>query len=108
MTPDVFDWKSGRVTYWDLGGLDEDVPLAAQLDELKEDLAQVEYPNAVLLDVGWYPEFSEDGGFVVSIAVDQDWDEPIFRKTCADVRALRELLLEAIAAASLAAQSRQA
>jgi hypothetical protein len=45
-------------------GSDERLPLAEQVSDLKEDLAQVEYPAGVLLDVGWYPELSLDGTFM--------------------------------------------
>ncbi len=49
-----FNWRSGRVSFWDMSRLDVSQPLIDQLAELKEDLAQVEFANGIALDVGWY------------------------------------------------------
>jgi hypothetical protein len=37
--------------------------VAPRRDLLREDLIQIEFGNGVVLDVGWYPEFSSDGAF---------------------------------------------
>lgn len=100
MKSNVVDWKEGRVSYWSLDTLDLDTPVDAQLDELKEDLAQVEYAGSVLIDVGWYPSFSADGCFVVVVVQHGDWDEPMFKETCAEFSHLTESLVRAIGVAS--------
>ena len=65
MISDSFDWKTGRVVFWDLDPVDESRPPADQTEHLKEDLAQIEYPAGVILDVGWYPEFSRGNGSIL-------------------------------------------
>jgi len=76
MKADCFDWETGKVTYWALDGLEASRPLEHQLDELKEDLAQVRFGARTVLDVGWYPEFSSNGKFVVLVVRDGAWDTP--------------------------------
>jgi hypothetical protein len=99
MKQEDIDWGCGHVTFWDLLGIDERVQLTAQVDELKEDLAQVAYPDGVLLDVGWYPEFSADGAFRVSVVRADDWDEPLFVERCQSVAQLKNALRTAVAVA---------
>jgi hypothetical protein len=71
------DWRSGNVTFWALDFLDVDKPLLEQLDDLKEDLAQAQY-GGLVLDIGWFPSFSEEGTFVVRVVQQSDWDAPLF------------------------------
>ncbi len=92
------DWESGHVAYWDLGFLEPLRPLVDQLDGLKEDLAQVSYGERVL-DVGWYPEFSDEGEFVVRVVRGANWDEPLFEESCRTVAALLSCLKAAIVVA---------
>ncbi|UVM51641.1 hypothetical protein LOY38_06245 [Pseudomonas sp. B21-015] len=66
---------TGKIIFDDLSLL-TDQPLAGQIDALKEDLLQVEYGKQLLLDVGWYPEFDEDGAFRVVVIKDHHWDYP--------------------------------
>lgn len=79
----IFRW--GRVTY-NRFCVDPTVPLAQQVDELTEDLLQVAYENDVVLDVGWYPEFSPDGHFRVVVVTDCNWEEPRFNRRCGNLR----------------------
>lgn len=81
------DWKSGNVRFWDLAVLAEGNPVAAQAHELKEDLAQIEYPCGVALDVGWYPSFAADGAFTVMVVRNERWDEPLFCARCVTMQA---------------------
>ncbi len=89
------DWEMGQVTYWDLGFLDPLKALVEQIGDLKEDLAQIAYGDRVL-DVGWYPEFSEEGEFVVQVVRDTNWEEPLFQESCRTVDALLLSLKAAI------------
>lgn len=96
MRPECVDWHSGEVLFWDLDFLDPLKPLMDQLDDLKEDLAQVRYRGGVIVDVGWFPELSCDGGFVVSVVRESDWDQPLFREDHRSVDGLVACLREAV------------
>lgn len=65
----------GTVTFDDLSTLDN-ADVLNQLDSLKEDLLQIHYPQNLLIDVGWYPEFCADGGFRVCVIEHEQWDRP--------------------------------
>lgn len=91
-----FDWKTGSVVFWDLDAIDESRPLAEQTEHLKEDLAQIEYPAGVILDVGWYPEFAATGNFVVCVVQQGDWEQPAFRKIAFTIEDLQASIDEGI------------
>jgi hypothetical protein len=50
-------------------------------DELKEDLLQASFRLGQILDIGWYPEFSEQGAFRVSLISNRNWESPIYCET---------------------------
>lgn len=52
-----------------------------QQECLQEDLVQVTYAQNYLLDVGWYPEYESEGEFVVQIIKNQNWSEPVYKKS---------------------------
>ncbi len=95
-------WESGEVVFWDLSFLDPQRPLTDQVEDLKEDLAQVKYARGVLLDIGWYPEFSSEGAFVVRVVRETDWDQPLFLEKHRGVDGLLECIPRAVAAAEVA------
>lgn len=95
MDPADFDIHPGTVTYWALESVAADRPAIEQLDQLKEDLAQIAYPGGSLLDIGWYPEFSRDGAFVVAVVRNGDWDEPVFREECVNLEDLQRIVARA-------------
>jgi len=101
MLPSDFDWLSGEVVYWDMGGLDATLPLTEQGDDLKEDLAQVEYPRGIVLDVGWY---GPHNGFIILIVRDGDWHAPLVRHRAATLTNLAHELRAAIAKADRCAR----
>lgn len=100
MKADCFDWGSGKVTCWALDGLEASRPLEEQLDELKEDLAQVRFGARTVLDVGWYPEFRSNGEFVVLVVRDGAWDTPIFNEAATDIASLCSVVKQAVRAAT--------
>jgi len=104
MSPAEIDWKVGQVRFWDLGAIDDRLPLADQALKLKEDLAQIEYPSGVILDVGWYPEFSVDGNFIVLVAPPGEWERPLFNKIARTMVDLKERLTEGVQIAVRAIQ----
>ncbi|HEY2732731.1 MAG TPA: hypothetical protein VGI70_02040 [Polyangiales bacterium] len=106
MTSDSIDWATGRVSFWGLERVDERAPLLEQSSELREDLAQVRYPNAVVLDVGFYPAFSDRGSFVVSVVQADDWDAPLFKQHGQTIDSLFDALRRAVNAAVSASSLR--
>jgi hypothetical protein len=74
--------------------------LADQTEHLKEDLAQVEYPADVILDVGWYPEFDAAGNFVVSIVQHGEWERPLFQESAVTIEELKASIVAGIRIAS--------
>lgn len=103
MHHDQVDWGSGEVVSWNLDLLDQSKPLPEQSDGLTEDLAQVKYPGEVLLDVGWYPEFSEMGKFAITVVRKSNWDEPLAAYSVTTMDGLYSSLSTASAIASNAA-----
>lgn len=88
-----FSHKNGVVTFDNLF-LDENKPLIDQLDDLKEDMLQVEFPNAYLLDVGWTPSFNINGKFKIVLIKDYDWQKPVYTGVATNVKDLeREMSL---------------
>jgi len=100
MRPEQVDWDCGEVVFWNLYFLDPTKPLTTQTDDLTEDLAQIIYPDLVILDIGWYPEFSEEGGFVVIVAREEKWNEPLFEESHKTIKGFLKCLREAVATAT--------
>jgi hypothetical protein len=100
MHASTMDWGLGRVLHWDLEHIDCSRPIEAQIAHLKEDLAQIEYPNFVLIDIGWYPEFQVNGAFVVSVVRNKNWQLPLMRAKCATTKRLRALVRRAVTVAT--------
>lgn len=100
MQPVDFDLGPGRVVYWDLGGIGADLPLSAQVELLKEDLAQIVYEGGIVVDVGWYPDGAWEGTFRVSVVRDGDWDQPLFVEDAATIGLLRAAVARAAAVAA--------
>ncbi len=88
------DWGEGKVVLDDLGL--EFLEKAPDYSVLKEDLLQVQYPNDIILDIGWYPEFSPSGSFHIQVIADVDWENPIFHKKCKTIPGLHKAVLMAI------------
>ena len=85
--------------------MDPSRSLQDQREDLKEDLAQVRYLNGLIVDVGWYPEFSEDGQFTVRVVADADWERPLFRMECSTISALMVTLRNACSIAAGASRA---
>lgn len=104
MKREQVDWHSGRVVFWDLDFFDAKIPLEVQIDDLKEDLAQILYPHGVLIDIGWYPEFALSGAFVVRVVRETKWDEPLLLE---EYKSADELLKGLVRTVLVAEQSAQ-
>lgn len=71
------DFGSGKVIFLD--------------DTPKEDMLQVEYPNNLLLDMGWY-----QNRYIIYIIQDFDWEHPVKQYETTKRNQLPELLVEAV------------
>jgi len=102
MDANEFSFGPGKVEQWDLAAIDGASPVAPDAtDELKEDLAQISFPNGLVVDVGWYPEFSALGRFVVVVVHKSDWVNPLLKRECSSGNALKEAIRDATAFARL-------
>ncbi len=81
--------KGARVTYNDFE-IDEEVSLGEQRDQLKEDMLQISFPDNIILDIGWYPEFDLCGSFKIVVIKDFDWSDPIFYRQTRDLKILKK------------------
>lgn len=89
------DFGLGKIEYNDFD-LNFSEPLKNQLDNLKEDLLQVSYPNGLLLDIGWFPSFDENGKFQIRAIENYDWETPIFYLEARNVEDLQLAIMNAI------------
>jgi hypothetical protein len=88
--PDDFDLRTGVAeVHWGLEATQD--PLDAERDSLREDLIQVSFDHGTIVDVGWLPDFSPGGSFVIQIVQDRDWESPIHKSTCRTLGDLRRL-----------------
>jgi hypothetical protein len=68
----------GTITLDDISHLNQLIDTSMIIDDLKEDLFQAVFPHGQLIDIGWYPEFCENGTFRVSLIKAYDWEHPAF------------------------------
>ena len=57
----------------------------------KEDMLQVEYPNCILLDMGWYQD-----RYIISVIHNFDWANPVQQYETTETNQLPKLLTEAV------------
>lgn len=67
-----------RITYDSLSPLDLRQSVDVLVDDLGEDLLQITCANGDIVDVGWYPAWSEGGRLRVVAVRGQDWEAPVF------------------------------
>ncbi|POA31028.1 MULTISPECIES: hypothetical protein [unclassified Pseudomonas] len=82
----------GTVTFDDISQLDQSADISIILDELKEDLFQAALPFQQIIDIGWYPEFSEQGAFKVSLISNFNWEKPIYSEKAKDWTELKNAI----------------
>jgi hypothetical protein len=65
---------------------------------LDEDLFQVGYnhKNYYIIDVGWYPAFSQDGSFRIVIVENGNWNDFLYEKRTRDYKQLYKYMEECI------------
>lgn len=76
-------FKSGTVEYNEFH-IDFSKSFSEQVECLTEDLLQVRYAENLLLDVGWYSEYEENGYLIIQVILDGDWDKPIYKEKSKD------------------------
>jgi hypothetical protein len=67
----------GAVVFDDLSMLDQSSDVSLAIGDLKEDLFQACFPLEQIIDIGWYPEFCEEGAFRVVLVSNLNWDSPV-------------------------------
>lgn len=82
----------GTVTFDDISQLDQSAEISTIVDELKEDLFQAALPFEQIIDIGWYPEFSEHGAFKVSLISNFNWEKPIYSEKAKDWAELKNAI----------------
>ncbi|MCP1517353.1 hypothetical protein J2Y74_001663 [Pseudomonas migulae] len=85
---------TGKIAFDNLSSL-KNIDLCDQIESLKEDLLQVEYPTTLLLDVGWYPSFDITGCFQIRVIKDFDWSTPLFLSNADSIESLIDGMLVA-------------
>ncbi len=96
---DNLDVSPGIIINNDIQELNPNLSLESQLDSLKEDLFQVVFDDKIVLDAGWYSDGSIDGEFVIYLLENEDWDNPMERKTVHSFEELRSGVQELLAVA---------
>lgn len=87
------NFSPGKITYDDFNA-DPELPLSEQIGLLKEDLFQVCYEDRYIIDIGWYPSFSQDGNFQIIIIKDFNWSEPLCKIECRNMSDLNDCMKE--------------
>ncbi|WP_042959162.1 hypothetical protein [Erwinia tasmaniensis] len=90
-----FSLKGGVVTFDDFP-IKEGQSLEVYIDDLKEDMLQVAFPEGYILDVGWRPSFEIDGKFHVVLIKDYDWSSPIYSGSAENLVELKENINKAL------------
>jgi len=99
MTTDLYNIiksKKGQIVYNDLNYIDFSKNVKNQIDELKEDLLQVQFPNDIILDIGWYPSFDQNGSFRICLIKELDWSNPIDFVKCKNMTELKNNIIKMI------------
>lgn len=81
--------KNGTVVFDDFN-ISENTSLSEQLDELKEDMLQIYFPNGYVLDVGWRPSFEINGQFKLLLIKDYNWECPVYADSLSSVSELKK------------------
>ena len=86
------DFTPGKIVFW---GLDINLDMSIDNDNtfLDEDMLQVEYPNELLIDAGWY-EGSKS--FCIHIIKEHNWEKPLVKRSCKTLKQLKKTLNECI------------
>ncbi|NHZ99208.1 hypothetical protein [Massilia sp. CCM 8734] len=84
------DIGKGVVVYDQISHLPDAFDVAVHIDCLREDMLQIRFGDHLLLDVGWYPSFNEQGRFLLLLVKDQAWEQPLESAKFTDVVTLKQ------------------
>lgn len=91
------EFEAGTVIYEDFD-YNPNESFEAQEFSFKEDLLQVKLDDNHLVDVGWSPEFDENGFFTIQVIRSKDWENPLIKRTEKEfeqlVSVLKSILLD--------------
>lgn len=90
-----FSLSGGVVTFNEFP-IDQGQALENHINDLKEDMLQVEFPEGYILDVGWRPSFEIDGKFHIVLIKDLDWTSPMYSETAENVIKLKDKIIKAL------------
>lgn len=71
-------FRTGEIIYNEFH-IDFSITFLEQIENLLEDLLQIKYAENIILDVGWYPEYDENGYLFVQVILDGKWDAPVYK-----------------------------
>ncbi len=91
----AIDIKSGVLEY-DSFEIAPEIPFDDQKFFFTEDLIQIEFGEALCVDVGYYPATKPDGSFMIRIIRNEDWTKPIYKQRCKTLEEMKKYLQEAI------------
>ncbi|NHZ92009.1 hypothetical protein F2P45_23815 [Massilia sp. CCM 8733] len=87
------DIGKGVVVYDQISHLPDAFDVAVHVGCLREDMLQIRFGDHLLLDVGWYPSFNEQGRFLLLLVKDQAWDEPLEKARFKHVVSLKQRIV---------------
>ncbi|MEG0635557.1 MAG: hypothetical protein RR517_23830 [Pseudomonas sp.] len=90
-----FSKHCGKTTFDDLSAF-ESKNLSEQINDLKEDMLQVEFPRGYLLDIGWRPSFNTNGRFHIVLIKNQNWETPAYTGTTNTMDGVKEHIRRAL------------
>jgi hypothetical protein len=93
---DLIKKTKGKISYDDLSHINIFKDINSNINNLKEDLLQIEYPNNIIIDVGWYPSFDSKGTFYINIIKDFNWNSPVISEKCESFEELKGTLSNVI------------
>ncbi|PTT32561.1 hypothetical protein [Pseudomonas sp. HMWF021] len=95
MNTDEITSLGGKIIFDEISKL-SNLEISLIIDDLKEDLLQASFPSGQILDIGWYPEFSENGSFKILLISNRDWDSPTYSETAKTWKSLGKALKNAL------------
>lgn len=85
------DIKNGVVSHDSISWMNEDFIINEDsVFDLSEDLLQITFGNQKILDVGWYTNLAGTGSFIIQVIENMNWDDPIYRFKCNDIKSVKE------------------
>lgn len=85
---------NGTITYNDFD-INEDTLFENQRYSFKLDMLQISFGDRFILDVGWQPDFDQNGHFVVRAIQDYDWLNPLVKIKPRSLKTLKKAIEKA-------------